>query len=91
MFPTRSSRRIDAKVSALINDVQAYSKPEGQYPTPPIDTSSAGLPFTDPAPPDLTGPDRLRPPDWFEPYDRKDDEVPACFKPQWPKLNFAVA
>jgi hypothetical protein len=68
----RSNKRIDGKVAALINDVQAYSKPEGKYPNPPVDTSTAGRPFTDPAAADLS-PDHSRPPDWFEPHERKDD------------------
>jgi Domain of unknown function (DUF4160) len=76
--------RIDSRVSKLIDDVQSYSNPSGQHPTPPIDTSPDARAFVEDAPSDQTGPDRLRPPDWFTPRGEladapsaNNDDVPA--------------
>ena len=74
---------IDKKVSNLIEDVQSYSKPEGKYPTPPIDEGSERR-FVPSIPIDFVGPDRSRPPNWFEPQETPDEgmdrdslEIPA--------------
>jgi hypothetical protein len=62
----KSNRRIDDKISRLIDDVQSYASPQEQHPSPPIHASPDRPPFTENPPADRMGPDHSSPPSWFE-------------------------
>lgn len=70
----KSTIRNDKNIAKLIEDVQAYSEPEGKSPTPPTEMVATSQP-SDPTSSARAGPDRQIPPNWFESRDPGHDEL----------------